>query len=239
VTPLLCFNPRQCGGDVMLDRSEQKAQSLQNLSALADGELDSASTILACTHWRGDDQARTSWYAYHLIGDVMRSDDLASDAARDAAFLCTLRERLAAEPAVIALPRAAARPTPPQAPAVRSGSRWSWMASAAVVAGFMAVASALVLNRGGAPLSAPGDSLAKSFADKGAALAEVSPQQASASIVSADDSGDPLMLLADGKLVRDVRLERYFVAHKQFGGSSALGVPSGFLRAATTQTPDR
>jgi sigma-E factor negative regulatory protein RseA len=56
---------------------------------------------------------------------------------------------------------------------------------------------------------------------------------------TADLPSEPLTLVADGKLVRDARLERYFAAHKQFGGSSALGVPSGFLRAATTQTPDR
>jgi sigma-E factor negative regulatory protein RseA len=47
------------------------------------------------------------------------------------------------------------------------------------------------------------------------------------------------MLVADGQLVRDARLQRYLAAHKQFGGSSALGVPSGFLRAATSQPPER
>ena len=55
----------------------------------------------------------------------------------------------------------------------------------------------------------------------------------------ADAQTEPQTLVADGQLIRDARLERYFAAHIQFGGSSALGVPSGFLRAATTQTPER
>ena len=46
-------------------------------------------------------------------------------------------------------------------------------------------------------------------------------------------------VVADGQLVRDSRLDRYLAAHKQFGGSSVLGVPSGFLRSATLQTPER
>ncbi len=52
-------------------------------------------------------------------------------------------------------------------------------------------------------------------------------------------AGDAQLLVADGQLVRDARLQRYLAAHKQFGGSSALGVPSGFLRAATSQPPER
>ena len=34
---------------------------------------------------------RSTWHAYHLIGDVLRSDDLARPPARDAAFLAALR----------------------------------------------------------------------------------------------------------------------------------------------------
>jgi sigma-E factor negative regulatory protein RseA len=36
-----------------------------------------------------------------------------------------------------------------------------------------------------------------------------------------------------GTVLRDARLDRYLAAHKQFAGSSALGVPSSFLRSAT------
>jgi sigma-E factor negative regulatory protein RseA len=42
-----------------------------------------------------------------------------------------------------------------------------------------------------------------------------------------------------GQMIRDVRLQQYLAAHKQFGGSTALGVPSGFLRSATVDVPVR
>jgi sigma-E factor negative regulatory protein RseA len=46
--------------------------------------------------------------------------------------------------------------------------------------------------------------------------------------------GEPQTVVASGQVIRDARLDRYLDAHKQFAGSSALGVPSAFLRSATT-----
>jgi len=43
----------------------------------------------------------------------------------------------------------------------------------------------------------------------------------------------------NGKIVRDARLDRYLAAHQQFAGTSALGVPSGFLRNAVAEAPNR
>jgi sigma-E factor negative regulatory protein RseA len=40
-------------------------------------------------------------------------------------------------------------------------------------------------------------------------------------------------------VIRDARLERYLAAHKQFSGSSALGVPSAFLRSSTLDADAR
>ena len=95
-------------------------------------------------------------------------------------------------------------------------------------AGFVAVAGVVVLTRGPA-VPAPDATLAQ-----GTAV----PKNASAlSPVTA--SADPQVLVANGKLIRDVRLDRYLAAHKQFAGTSALGVPSGFLRSATADAADR
>ena len=42
------------------------------------------------------------------------------------------------------------------------------------------------------------------------------------------------------QLIRDAKLDRYLAAHKQFSGSSVLGVPSNFLRdAAASDAPSR
>jgi sigma-E factor negative regulatory protein RseA len=46
----------------------------------------------------------------------------------------------------------------------------------------------------------------------------------------------PEVVVADNRLIRDTRLDRYLAAHKQFAGSSALGVPSVFLRSATVDS---
>ena len=43
----------------------------------------------------------------------------------------------------------------------------------------------------------------------------------------------------NSQFVRDAQLDRYLAAHKQFAGSSALGVPSGFLRSATVEMVGR
>ena len=202
-----------------VDRSDDdRERGLQELSALADGEADAAAIGSACARWRTDAGLRASWHAYHLIGDVMRSEELASDARRDAAFMKGLRERMAVEPVILA-PAA-------QAPAQPRLATWSWKTPAAVAAGFVAVAGALLATNGTPPADGRSAMLAQSLAGPPAGAADALPA-----------GGEPPLLIADGQLVRDARLQRYLAAHKQFDGSSALGVSSGFLRAATTQTP--
>lgn len=110
------------------------------ISDLADGRLDGEALTGACRDWAADGEARRTWHAYHLIGDVLRSEDLASDARGDAAFLAALRTRLAAEPVVLA---------PAAAPARR---RQVWLAPVAAAAGFVAVAGVVVVLRQAAPL---------------------------------------------------------------------------------------
>ncbi len=204
------------------------------LSALVDGELDAESTQRACQHWRDDGQARARWHAYHLIGDVLRSDALATAAEHDERFLHRLRDRLTAEPAVLA-----PEPLESIAPARRASTRWAWLAPAAVAAGFMAVASVLVVTQV-TPVTPGGDGvvLAKVAPERRAIMATAAPQ-AGGQMVAAGSIVEPQTLVADGNLMRDARLDRYLTAHMEFGGSSALGAPSGFLRAATTRTPDR
>jgi sigma-E factor negative regulatory protein RseA len=218
---------------MMSTDSSDRATRLEQLSALADGELGETAAAQACGVWRGDAEARASWHAFHLIGDVLRSEDLAANPTRDASFLAALRVRLQAEPVVLA-PQALKQPALPAAKvllhvahAARAGRR-PWMAASVVAVGFVAVAGVVVLMRGPTALPA-GATLAQGAANAVAA-------NASAARVG---SADPQVLVANGKLIRDVRLDRYLAAHKQFAGTSALGVPSGFLRSATADAADR
>ena len=221
----------------MSERSDGKLRPMEDVSALIDGELDESAVARACAQWRDDPSAREAWHTYQLIGDVLRSDDLASTASRDGAFLASLRERLAAEPVVLA-PQPVAAPTEILAqPAMFNGhaGRRQWRTPAAMVAGFAVVASVLVVTRmpvagnAGAVLASGGNNAA-------AALASTAgPASGAGGLLAFDRQAEPAMVL-DGQLVRDARLDEYFAAHKKFGGSSGPGVPSGFLRNAAATT---
>lgn len=215
----------------MHEADDDNANTAQGLSALADGELDAGAIRATCVHWSGDGEARARWHAYHLIGDVLRSDALASDAAHDEHFLQTLRARLAAEPSVLA-----PRPLPLPSPAAsRSRPRFKWLAPAAVAAGFMIFASLLVVTRG--PLPASGGEGPMLAAAPGRMVVAAAPPAAVAAV-----AGEGLVApqtVADRQFVRDARFDRYLAAHMEFGGSSALGAPSGFLRTAAALAPDR
>ena len=233
--------------------SEQQAAQRERLSALMDGELDDQSVGAACQQWRQSEHSRSAWHAYHLIGDTLRSDDLGTVPARDGAFLDALRVRLAREPVVLApQPLESVSPAAHRSGLRASGAagfkRRSWLAPSAIAAGFMAVAAVLVLT--GTPVTVDervaGNSNSNSnnsnridvvatSARQGVAM----PVAAAPSLSDPPGSGEPQAYVADGPLIRSARLDRYLSAHQQFAGSSALGVPSGFMRHATADAAPR
>ena len=222
--------------------AESEPSGLEHLSALTDGEVDASGAAQACALWRDDADARSTWHAYQLIGDVLRSEDLSSAATHDASFLAALRLRLADEPIVLA-PEPLSAATTPLDPAdvrlVANGrrhARWTWMAPTAVAAGFVLVTGALLATRG--PILGSGtDGM---FARLGFGNAASSVQVAAAEKpMAADASVEPQSVTLTGKVLRDARIERYLAAHQQFAGTSALGVPSGFLRNAAAEVPNR
>jgi sigma-E factor negative regulatory protein RseA len=232
------------GEELMSTGPVTEAARLEQLSALVDGEMDPAGAAAACAQWRDDVHVRASWHAYHLIGDVLRSDDLAIEPSRDAAFLAAVRERLSREAVVLAPVPAAARragervPRPSGGRADGSGWRWPWVVSTAVAAGFVGVIGTLTVSRQAVPEPAQSSSLASvgsptlvaaTRADAGQAASAAPVAAAPARVLALDESG----------IVRDPTLDAYLAAHKQFAGSTALGVPSAFLRSATVRSSGR
>ena len=209
----------------MSQGSENKLPASDDLSALMDGELEASAVGRACGQWRENPEARARWHAYQLIGDVLRSEDLSADAAHDAAFLASFRERMGQEPVVLA-PTAALAPE-----RLVVARRRSWAAPAAVAAGFVAVAGVLLVSQ-----MPGGPSLRGVPAD--ATLAAASAVQP-AVVVSTAEPGDPPAVVLNGQLIRDARLDEYLAAHKKFGGSSVPGGPSGFLRNAAADGTSR
>jgi sigma-E factor negative regulatory protein RseA len=214
-------------------------EALERLSAMVDGEAESSAVERLCAVWREEPAARAWWHACHLIGDVLRSDDLSSDAKRDAAFLRAVRARLAKEPVVLA-PASDGQAPAAQASGAAAGhephrSRLrNWSAAVAVAAGFVAVVGVLLVMQTPPPASSPAMLAgAPGGADGVRNVAGPAPMRA------APADAEPQSVVGSGKVIRDARLEHYLAAHKQFAGSSALGVPSGFLRGATAEVPSR
>ncbi|PIF29173.1 RseA-like anti sigma(E) protein [Acidovorax sp. 56] len=191
----------------------------EQLSALMDGELEgeALAEALRLAHGEG---SQATWELYHLVGDVLRSPELAAHASSP--LLGRLREQLAQEPAAARVPLVLQSESPvvsvhvPQPAANASVFRWKMVAGIASMAAVAAIGwnSVEALRGGGAQLaSAP----------------VVSP----ASVVAVSEgAGQPVML-------RDPRLDELLQAHKQFGSTSALQMPAGFLRNATFEEPSR
>jgi sigma-E factor negative regulatory protein RseA len=182
-------------------------QSRLWLSACVDGQADALDP--ACRLWRDDAQARQTWHRYQLIGDVLRSGELATAPAHDAAFLAGLRLRLAAEPVALApavRPLAAAR-----RPAWRPAWPLAWPLPAAMAAGFVLVAGAFTVARLG-PVSATGDSAA-------------APAAASL-LARADPPADEL----SPTQITDPRLDEFLRAHQAMGGAMQAAAPGARLR---------
>ena len=176
-----------------LNMPDPTLEARQALSALMDAELESDAVLQACNGWSQDAGARATWHAYHLIGDVLRSEDLATPPACDEAFLQAMRARLVFEPVPLApAPLLEAPPTPAgRSAASPRSARW-WLAPTAVAAGFVAVAGLLVVTRAFSPDAADA-----------ALLAKRAPAAASEGVV-----------LTAGAQVRNPGLDRYLEAHR-------------------------
>lgn len=205
--------------------------SMQALSALADGQADAALAASLSAAWREDPAVRERWHAYHVIGDVLRSEDLA-DCGHDAAFLKRLRSQLEQEPVVLAPSSLGTSPAPRVRPQAGSRLRRRWATPAAVAAGFVAVAGVLTVTRMPVAPDAASPQLVQAVPAPG--VPRVAGLVGPVAVV---DTAPEEKEAVGGVLIRDARLDRYLSAHKQFGGSSALGVPSGFLRSATFERP--
>jgi sigma-E factor negative regulatory protein RseA len=112
------------------------------LSMLRDGEASDRQIDVALAAWSGDAVSRRAWQDWQLIGDVLRSEDLASCRSSDEAFLARLQPGL----------RAASADRPASARILRwparSGRRW---VAAGLAAGLALAVGMLVLQPAGAP----------------------------------------------------------------------------------------
>jgi sigma-E factor negative regulatory protein RseA len=198
------------------------------ISALADGEADAAGCARASAAWAdGDAVARGGWHACHLIGDVLRSEDLATVPGHDEAFLQRLRLRLAGEPAALApqaMPAVATAPLiavqPHSGAASRSTRRWMFpTALAASVMGFGTVVAVSQWGLFGPAAPSTGQ------------LAAAPLPQRQMTPVAAQGPAPTEAVAVGGKLVRDAQLDRYLRAHREYGAAAPGSLPGGAGRS--------
>jgi len=178
----------------------------ERLSALMDGEPGNGEDLADALSRLSDDE-RATWSRYHLIGDVLRSDELALAPDRSAAMLEKFSARLQREPHLLApaaLPALVARPL---AALRRVAPTLAVAASAAMLTWIVAPQHGL----GGAQ-RAPG------LAARDGAMQRVSLRSGA----------------QGGNLIGDARLDAYLEAHQQFGQQPGMQdvapyAPSAFL----------
>ncbi|OGB31318.1 MAG: hypothetical protein A3F78_02865 [Burkholderiales bacterium RIFCSPLOWO2_12_FULL_61_40] len=203
--------------------------SAERISALADGQLEGDQFVQTLTEVSFDPDSAQTWLAYHVVGDVLRSPELAPS-VHDLAFLDRFTQRLALEverrPAAMdgqvpqdglgsersSVPLVAVLPS-----ANQSVFRWTtWAAAASVVI-------SAVLGLG----------LWDQSPNQNAGQLSMVPERAAQSpLVAVDVAGT-------GVMMRDPRLDELLLAHRQLAGHSALQMPAGFLRNATYEGPTR
>lgn len=203
--------------------------SAERISALADGQLEGAEFVQALTDVSFDPDSAQTWLAYHVVGDVLRSPELAPS-VQDLTFLDRFTQRLALEvdlrPAAMEgqMPQdglGAERSSVPLVAVLPSANesvfRWkTWAAVASVVV-------SAVLGLG----------LWDQFPNQNAAQLSMVPERATQTpLVAVDVTGT-------GVMIRDPRLDELLLAHQQLAGHSALQMPAGFLRNATYEGPTR
>jgi sigma-E factor negative regulatory protein RseA len=201
-------------------------QTRELISAMADGQLHGEAFARGVQAAATDAQAAAAWREYHVIGDVLRSSDLAPTRSATA-FMAGLQARLATEaplqpqrPALETMAPAAAVDVG-RAPANESAGRWKMVAGFASLAAVAAIGWNLV--------GAPGSDVPAAGQLAGAAV-----PPAPGAIIAVSREG------ASGPMIRDPRLDQLMAAHRQFGGGVALQAPAGALRNATFEsTPGR
>ncbi len=192
------------------------------LSALVDGELDAANCAAALQPGYGGADVAVQWRTFHLIGDVLRANNVQPAARRadDALFVDRLSKRLVRENIARGENNLQATPIEPVArlelavkQAANDGNvRWKMLAGVAC----MGTVAALAWS-----VSGMGNG------DAARQMAQSVPSVVQTQVVVASQQGP---------VVRDVRLEELLAAHRQMGGTS-LPVPSGFLRNANFENP--
>lgn len=192
--------------------------------------------------WAEEGEGHASWQLYHLVGDVLRSPELAHHSQHD--LLSGLRAQLAQEPPLSLQPAALEQLAPAQLPmtsAVQSLVR-DPVANASVfrwkmAAGFASVAAVAAMGWNLVVVPArTGSQLAQAPAASQASV-QLAQGMPGAPMMSVPQTDGSVIAVATGNgsevILRDPRLDELLAAHRQFGSKASLQMPADFLRNAS------
>lgn len=206
----------------------------EQLSALADGQLQ-GDELAQALEFAAQEDGQSTWQLYHLVGDVLRSPELAQHQHGTRSMVMRVREQLAQEPLHGRLPETApvvAQIARPESAVAANASVFRWK----MAAGFASLAAVAAIGWSSfAGLQGAGSS--------GAQLAAAPASAPVSASAPAQPMAPPVVAVAGNEgqqvMIRDPRLDELLAAHKQFGSTSALQMPAGFLRNATFERSDR
>lgn len=181
-----------------------KNTTFERLSSFVDGELGVEAGSLV-ERMLGDDELKSTWGRYQVIGDVLRRES----ASFDPQLLENIRHQIAEEPTILA-PKALQQPKP------RLTQRL--VAGAAIAASVAAIAVVSVTRFE----SAPPANLVDSSAELVAPTQQVAATQLPVSDSSARKAEEPQQVAT--------KLNRYLASHSNFASSGSL---NGVMPLAT------
>jgi len=197
-----------------------KTEQGELISALADGELQDDAMTQALQALEADAQLQFTWDTYHVVGDVLRSPDLATKAA-SAAFLTRLQPALAREavdPAPLVVAKSGVPPRAGNRGAAANDRSWKIAAGLASFAAVLAVGWNVVGVGSGS---------------SGQPQLAGAPVQPGVVLATGERNGERNVML------RDARLDELLAVHRQFGSATAIQMPTGAVRNAAFETPAR
>lgn len=189
----------------------------ERLSAFVDGELVGEEHLNLDKFLSGlDGGDRAAWSSYHLIGDVLRSDDLAVSPATSSAFLNGFAARFENEPHVLA-------------PAAMPVARRLLALRRRVVPAFAVAAAAATLTWIVVPQlqGVPGGPGAQLASVRGDAVQRVAMAPMPAAVQP---------IAQDANIIRDASLDQYLEAHQQFAQQPVMASTMPVIRAASVST---
>ncbi|KDR43090.1 anti-sigma factor [Caballeronia glathei] len=191
----------------------------ERMSAFVDGEsldeLGNISQFLA----ELKNQDRAAWSDYHLIGDALRSDDLAVSPAASSAFMAAFSQRFEAEAHVLA---------PAALPALAAKAR-SGMLRRRVVPAFAVAAAAATLTWIVVPQLQGVDSRS------GTQVASIAPADSVQRVAMASiPAATARPVAVEANIIRDASLDQYLEAHQQFSQQPVVPGSMPLIRAAAT-----